>query len=91
MIKSDREDQRHDEEKHKNAFVFSADHQQHEKAENQDHQLRYHHISQNRTDEKPVFTLVERQTFGAVVADAERAFDDRGLATRRATQLEAAF
>ena len=76
MIKGDREDQRHDEEKHQNTFVFGADHEQHEEAEDEDHQLCYHHIRQDRAHEKPVFTLVKGQTFGAVMADVERALDD---------------
>ena len=76
MIKGDREYQRHDEQKHQNTFVVGADHQQHEEAEDEDHQLRNHHIRQDRTDEKPVFALVKRQTLGAMVPDVERAFDD---------------
>jgi len=91
MIKADREDQRDDEQEHQHGLVVSTDHEQHEEAEDKDHQFSYDHIRQNRAHEEAVFALVEREAFGAVVADVERPLDDRGLAAGRATQLEAAF
>jgi hypothetical protein len=76
MIETDREDQRNDEQQYQYVLVSSADHQQAEKAENQDHHLRYDHIRQDRAYEKAVLALKKRQASGAMMADVKRAFYD---------------
>jgi hypothetical protein len=91
VIKRDWEDQGHDKQDHQHALVFCADYQQTKETKEQDHQFRDNHIGQDRTYEKAVFTLEERQANRAVMPDMERAIYDFGLATGRTKQLEGAL
>ena len=59
MIKKQREDQRHPEKHNQYALILRPQHKQAEEAENQYHKLRDDDVREDRTNKKPIFTLVK--------------------------------
>jgi len=76
VIEGNREDQRYYKQHHQHTLVLSADYQQTKEAKDKDYQFRYHHIRQDRPDEKAVFAFVQREAIRAMMPDMKRALYD---------------
>jgi len=81
VIKSDGENEGHDEEQHEHALVTCADNQEEKEAYQQDDELGGDDVGENGAHKKPVLTLEKREAIGAVMADVKRSSDDPGFAT----------
>ena len=91
MIESYWKDQGHHKKQHQDVIIRGADNQQREEANEQNHELRRHHIRQNRADKKAVLAFEKRVTVGAVMPDVKRVCDDPRLATGGAAQSQTAI
>ena len=88
MIKSDREDQGHQEQEHEHVLVISTDNQEEKEADHQDHELRGDDIRENRAHKEAVLTLEKRHAGWAMMADVKWLCDDPGRATSWTTQFQ---
>lgn len=86
VIEKHRKDQPHHKQQHQHIVVIGANYQQKEEANQQDHEFRGHHVSEDRTHKKPVFTLEQRQAVRAVMPDVKRMGRDIRFTTRGTTQ-----
>jgi hypothetical protein len=88
MIKSNRENQGHDEQQHQHAVITGADNQQEKETDEEDHELGGNDVGENRAHKKTVLTLKQRQAAWAVMPYVKRSSDDSGFATGRTTQSQ---
>lgn len=81
MIEGHRKNQGHYKEQDQNVFVRGADNEQTEEADQQNHQLRRHHVRQDRAHKKPILALEKRVAVRAVMPNVKRVCDDLRFAT----------
>jgi len=72
-------------------FVRGADYEQTEEADQQNHELRRHHIRQDRAHKKPILALEKRVALRAVVPDVKRVRDDLRAPASGAAQPQTAI
>jgi hypothetical protein len=88
MIKGYWEDQGHYKQQHEDVLVIRADNQEEEEADDEDQKLGGDNVRENRSHEKPVFTLEKRHATRAMMADVEWLRDNRRRAAGGAPQLQ---
>jgi len=81
MIESHWENQGHYKQQHQNVLIRRADNEQTEEADQQNHQLRRHHVRQDRTHKKTILALEKRAALRAMMPDVKRVCDDLRFAT----------